>query len=176
MKDLKQWLKKGLAVIGVLVAVQVLALVLLHGVPVILGEEGCSGAGLACPKDRGITLEGVEHAESLEELGHYYGWDYLVFGCGWSRLLNEAVGCRFEKMDSNWVMSPEDYNFISWGSEMQSGRLVDNVPLIRFSVGDTYGELVFPCAGYTCEYGNIGCAGCYNCGVHGLLSGDGESE
>lgn len=174
MNDLKQWIKKILVIAGVLAVAQVLVMVLMYGVPMLTGEEGCSGAGLACPKDRGITLKDVEYAQSLEELGDYYGWDYLIFGCGWSRLLNEAVGCQYEKMESNWVLSPEDYNFISWGGEMQSGRLVENVPLIRFSFGDTYGELVFPCAGYTCEYGNIGCAGCYNCGVYGFLPEDGE--
>ena len=170
MNDLKQWLKKALAVVGILAAVQVLALVLVNAGPLLLGEENCNGAALACPKEHGFSWEEVEHAETIEELGQYYGWDYLIMGCGWSSLVNQAVGCQFAELESNRILPAKEYNFISWGSQMQSGRLMDYVPLIRFSFGDTYGEVVLPCSGYTCEYGNLGCAGCYDCGIQGMMS------
>ena len=164
MNDLKQWLKRLAKIAGILIGAQIAAMVLLFAGSKLLGEN-CAGGGFSCPKERGITFEDVPYTDSMEDIGYYYGWDYVIFGCGWSRMLNDAMGCRFEELQSNSVFSPENYNFISFGSTMQSGRLIKNVPLIRCSYGDTYGELVLPFAGYTCEYGNIGCAGCYDCGL-----------
>ena len=170
MDDLKQWLKRGFVIVAVLFAVQLAVIIVMLIGGKCVGGENCAGGGFSCPKERGCTLEDVPYTNSAEELKKYYGWDYLIFVCGWSRMLNDAIGCRFEEMESNSIFSPEKYNFISFGGRMQSGRLDKNVPLIRCSYGDSYGELVLPFAGFTCEYGNIGCAGCYDCGLRGCDS------
>lgn len=174
MDDLKQWLKKILIIVGVLLAIQIVALVAMKVVPLLPFAEGCQGAGFACPKGQGIDFDEVKYLDSIEDVETYYGWDYMIGGCGWVSVLNQAMGCEFAELNSNEVIPAGRYNYFSWGDEMQTGRDGMKVPLIRFSFGNTYGELVLPCSGYSCEYGNVGCSGCYSWGIQSWLDGCGE--
>lgn len=176
MDDLKQWLLKILKIVCVLLVLQVVAIVAMKVFPLLPFAEGCEGAGFACPKGHGFACDELEHVGSAEEIEIYYGWDYMIGGCGWVRMINDAAGCEFTEIQNHEFISATDYNFVSWGAAVPAEKATKEVPLIRFSVGNSYGEIVLPFSGYSCEYGNIGCSGCYSCGVQSWLDGCGEQE
>ena len=174
MDDLKQWLKKILIIIGALFVIQLVALGIIKAASCLPFEGGCQRAGFSCPKGRGIAFNEVKYLDSIEDVETYYGWDYMIGGCGWVSVLNEAIGCEYTELDKNSEFSAKSYNFIAWGEAVKTEKGNSEVPLVRFSVGRVYGELVLPCSGYSCEYGNVGCSGCYTNGIQTKLNNCGE--
>ena len=173
MDDLKQWLKKILKIAGIFVAVQLLALLAGKVVPLLPFAEGCEGGGFSCPKGRGVAFDEVKYLDSFEDVQNYYGWDYVIGGCGWMSIVSEATGCEFSELEKDESIPSKSYNFISWGTSVPVDKLGKEVPLIRCSMGRGFGEWILPFSGYSCEYGSIGCSGCYSCGVQSWL---GDSE